>query len=151
MDAEPPQTPTIEHVRPVEDTSQGKDRRLIVDINDAHYDPETGVATIKLRNAWFKAFNIWSYKGDDITLRYKGHEIDMDECPEVDVSLDNVTLNTNFIRTRATINISEVSEELADDIQEQNCLVIDADTVKNILKQEYKKPEQNPDTNDPSF
>lgn len=149
MDAEPPKKPAIEHVRPLEDASQGKDNRLIIDINDAHYNPETGVATVQLKHAWFKAYSIWSYKGEDITLRYKGHEIDLDECPKVDVSKDNVKLSTNFFRTSATIGISGVSIKLAADIQEQNCLVIDADTVKDILKRGYKKPRVDPKTHEP--
>ncbi|MGH1376297.1 MAG: hypothetical protein ACRBCK_08115 [Alphaproteobacteria bacterium] len=109
------------------------DERLVLKVNKAHYDEDKQLANVKMGGALQKAFAIGSYDGEHITLTYNGVKIDLDECPEVNVSPEDVKYSLGLWNS-ITLKISNLPPEQAIKIEDAQCLNIDTSIVKQVIR-----------------
>ncbi len=117
------------------------DERLVLKVNKAHYDEDKQLANVKMGGALQKAFARGSYDGEHITLTYNGVKIDLDECPEVNVSPEDVKYSLGLWNS-ITLKISNLPPEQAIKIEDAQCLNIDTSIVKQVIRRiDHDTPE----------
>ncbi len=118
-------------------------KQLIISIDGASYDEGAGVASIKIERAFETSKIIRSYDGLEVALIYKDTDPNLESCPNVRVHTKNIARDIDFSENSVTMNISNISKALADNIAKQLCLVIDTSTLKKVSSINY---DQNSDS-----
>lgn len=109
------------------------DDRLVLKVKKASYDEGKQLASVKMGGAFQKALAIGSYDGEHITLTYNGIKIDLENCPEVNVSPDDVKYSLGLWNS-VTLKISNLPPEQAVKIEDAQCLNIDTIIVKQVMQ-----------------
>lgn len=131
MDYMPP--PPIEYtVSPVSAQTPTVDNGLTLSIDAAEYNAEKKTAHITMHNAFEKSGQIQRHKGERVTFRYQQSALELKSCPYVQVSINTVERHINISSDTVTLDISDVSQSLADDIERQKCFFIDTSFAKIV-------------------
>jgi len=126
MDYIPPPPPVYESAY-----IQGEpENRFMIKVDQAEYDQDNMQAVIAMQKALQKSHRIESYNGDWITLVYKDSMPKLKSCPVAQVPVQDIRRNIDFIENQVTLTISNIPQNLADQIQNNLCLLIDTYTVK---------------------
>jgi len=118
--------------------------QLIIEIDDASYDAPNKTASITMSEAFQKSTKIEVYHGKDITLIYQDKKPNLENCPDVRVPLEDVKRSINFSANTVTITISNIEQNLADEIAKTLCLNIDTETVKKVSNPNYGQGKTDP-------
>ena len=145
MDYIPPPPVESAYIRPISHT---QDERFIIEIDEARYDEERRLASITMDKAFQKSHRIESYKGDVITLVYKGAMPQINHCPSVRVPLDDVRRDIDLVDNEVTLTIANIPQSLADDIAQNLCLLIDTYTVKKVANPDFEGQGEGPAFNE---
>lgn len=116
------------HTHPISE----KAKNLVISVSDASYDRAKKQATITMDDAYQKSRTISAYNGERITVLYKGFQKSIDTCPEINTSLKNVQREIDFSANEVTIIVSNVTQDLANQIKHSECFSIDSYTVKEV-------------------
>ncbi len=112
--------------------------QLIISIDEATFNKDKNFATIKMSDAFQKSHEIQGYFGSDITLIYQNNtDINFTKCPPVRVPTTDVQRDINLLDNTVTLTISNISEDLAEEIRKTMCLLIDTYTVKKVSNPNY--------------
>ncbi|MGH1379226.1 MAG: hypothetical protein ACRBB3_10440 [Alphaproteobacteria bacterium] len=112
--------------------------QLIISIDEATFSKDKNIATIKMSDAFQKSHEIQGYFGSDITLIYKNNtDVNFAKCPPVRVPTTDVKRAINLLDNTVTLTISNISEDLAEEIRKTMCLLIDTYTVKKVSNPNY--------------
>lgn len=139
MDYSPPVS-FYEHV--VEVGSSRDEAPLVIAVDRAEYDAEAKTASIAMGDAFQKSHQIEFYRGESIALFYQDASPDLEACPVVAVPIDDIKRSVDYTANQVTITISNISKELADSIERNLCLLIDADTVKKVANPDFLSAEE---------
>jgi len=134
MDYIPPPPPVYESAY-----IQGEpENRFMIKVDQAEYDQDNMQAVIAMQKALQKSHRIESYNGDWITLVYKDSMPKLKSCPVVQVPVQDIRRNIDFIENQVTLTISNIPQNLADQIQNNLCLLIDTYTVKKVSNPDFE-------------
>lgn len=112
--------------------SSSLNNALVISIDSATYESNKNIAHIKMNEAFEKSGIIRKYKGKYILLTYKDKPADNKTCPNINVPISDIARDINFSEDTVTIQVSNISQDIADKIREHLCLYINAETVRAV-------------------
>jgi hypothetical protein len=118
----------------IEIQHEGPEIPLIAEASVAVYDAQKQIASITIERAFGTRNRILNYNGKYVTLIYRKHIVDIEECPIIVVDARNVRQDMpNIFFNTVELHIARVSKDLADLIARSKCLRIRTGTVKAII------------------
>ena len=118
----------------IEIQHEGPEIPLIAETSVAVYDAQNQIASITIERAFGTRNSILNYNGKYVTLIYRKHIVNIEECPIIVVDARNVQQDMpNIFLNTVELHISRVNQELADLIKRSKCLRIGTGTVKAII------------------
>jgi len=133
MDYVPPPIPAYE----IAHTQSEAEKKFRIPVEHAIYNQDKMKATININDALQNSHKIESYTGEWITLVYQNNESDFLSCPIVEVPLEDISRNIDYLHNEVSLTVSNISETLAGNIEDSACLMIDTYTVKKVSNPDF--------------
>tara|TARA_R110001592_G_scaffold27763_13_gene102746 strand:+ start:34061 stop:34471 length:411 start_codon:yes stop_codon:yes gene_type:complete len=127
---EQPQTPETE-----------ASKSLILSVASAVYNEDKQLASIKLTSAFQKSQVIMAHDGKDITLTYQDHVVtNPEDCPKIEIFPENVGRDISLFGNSVTLDVSKITPDQADLIDNAQCFRVDTQTVKQMIDPSWSMP-----------
>lgn len=106
--------------------------QLALRVDGARYESNSDTATVQLKDAFDKREAINGNTGD-VTFVYKGSTVDTDNCPDMNVSADDIERNLDVLDAIVTLNVSGIDQQEANLIEGARCFKIDQDLARDVV------------------